>query len=203
EQRWPGVLQAELGSGIRIIEEALNGRTVATDSWLLPDRNGRAMLPPLLESHAPLDLVIIMLGTNDVGPSYHRTAAEVAFGCASLVWAVQKSQAGRGGGAPDILLIAPPHLGELSDFMGLFFRGGETASQGLAAAYEIVAKACGCHFLNAGQFVRASKVDGVHLDPSEHRALALEVRKVVAPILARSQDEHSPDHLGREPLRRG
>jgi lysophospholipase L1-like esterase len=64
EQRWPGVLQAELGSEVRVIEEALNGRTAATDSWVQPNRNGRAMLGPLLESHAPLDWVIVMLGTT-------------------------------------------------------------------------------------------------------------------------------------------
>jgi lysophospholipase L1-like esterase len=183
-QRWPGVLQRELGDGVRVIEEALSGRTAATDSWLLPDRNGRTLLAPLLESHAPLDLVIIMLGTNDLAPSYHRTAAEVAFGCASLIWTVQKSRAGPGGGAPECLLIAPPPLGKLSEFMGLFFQGGEGASQGLAQAYEVVARACGCHFLDSARFVRASEVDGVHLEPPEHRALALAVKKVVAPILA-------------------
>jgi lysophospholipase L1-like esterase len=108
------VLQHELGGGVRVVEEALSGRTAATDSWVLPDRNGRAMLGPLLESHAPLDWVILMLGTNDVGSSYRLSAAEVAFGCATLVWAVQKSQAGPGGGTPKILLIAPPVLGEVS-----------------------------------------------------------------------------------------
>jgi hypothetical protein len=69
--------------------------------------------------------------------------------------------------------------------MGLFFQGGEGASQGLAQAYEVVAKACGCHFLDAARFVRASEVDGVHLEPPEHCALALAVKNVVAPILAR------------------
>jgi lysophospholipase L1-like esterase len=94
EQRWPGVLQARLGNNYRVIEEGLDGQTVATDSWVLPNRNGRAMLAPLLESHAPLDWVIILLGTNDCGPSYRRSAGEIAFGCATLLWTVQKSFAG-------------------------------------------------------------------------------------------------------------
>ena len=140
EQRWPGVLQNELGSGVRVIEEALNGRTAATDSWVLPNRDGRAMLGPLLESHAPLDLVIMMLGTNDVGPTYCLSASEVAFGCATLVWTVQKSQAGPGGAAPEILLIAPPRLGELSGLMELFFKGAEDTSSGLARAYRLSPK---------------------------------------------------------------
>jgi lysophospholipase L1-like esterase len=65
EQRWPGILQAGLGNDYRIVEEGLGGRTVATESWAMPHRDGRAMLAPILESHAPLDWVIIMLGTND------------------------------------------------------------------------------------------------------------------------------------------
>jgi len=183
EQRWPGVLQNELGSGVRVIEEALNGRTAATDSWVLPNRDGRAMLGPLLESHAPLDWVILMLGTNDVGPTYRLTASEVAFGCATLVWTVQKSQAGPGGAAPEILLIAPPRLGELSGLMELFFKGAEATSSGLAHAYQTVAEACRCHFLDASSIVQASKLDGVHLDPAGQRALASEVKKVVTGIL--------------------
>jgi lysophospholipase L1-like esterase len=182
-QRWPGVLHHTLGGGVRVVEEALSGRTAATDSWVLPDRNGRAMLGPLLESHAPLDWVVVMLGTNDVGPSFRLSAAEVAFGCATLVWAVQKSQAGPGGGVPEVLLIAPPVLGEVSGLMGLFFAGGEAASRGLARAYATVAEACRCHFLDAARHVRASPVDGVHLDPEGHRALALAVKDIVAASL--------------------
>jgi lysophospholipase L1-like esterase len=183
EQRWPGVLQNELGSGVRVIEEALNGRTVATDSWVLPNRDGRAMLGPLLESHAPLDLVIIMLGTNDVGPTYRLSASEVAFGCATLVWAVQKSQVGPAGGTPEVLLIAPPSLGELSGLMELFYKGGEGTSSELARAYQTVAQACRCHFLDASKIVQTSKVDGVHLDPAGQRALASEVKNVITTVL--------------------
>jgi lysophospholipase L1-like esterase len=166
-----------------VVEEALSGRSTATDSWVLPDRNGRAMLGPLLESHAPLDWVILMLGTNDVGPSYRLSAAEVIFGCATLVWAVQKSQAGPGGGVSEILLIAPPVLGEVSGLMGLFLKGGEETSQGLALAYQTVADACRCRFLNAATHVWVSQVDGVHLDPDGHRALAPAVKNVIAASL--------------------
>jgi lysophospholipase L1-like esterase len=183
EQRWPGVMQHELGGGVRVIEEALSGRTAATDSWVLPDRNGRARLGPLLESYAPLDWVILMLGTNDVGPSYRLSANEVAFGCTTLSWAVQKSQAGPSGGIPEILLIAPPVLGEVSGLMGLFFKGGEETSRGLSQAYKTVADACRCQFLDAATYVRVSQVDGVHFDLDGHRALALEVKKVVAASL--------------------
>jgi lysophospholipase L1-like esterase len=127
--------------------------------------------------------VIIMLGTNDVGPTYRLSASEVAFGCATLVWTVMKSQAGPGGGGPEMLLIAPPKLGELSGLMELFFKGGEGTSSGLARAYQTVAEACRCHFLDASKIVQPSKVDGVHLDPAGQRALASEVKEVVTAIL--------------------
>ncbi|MGH8069713.1 MAG: SGNH/GDSL hydrolase family protein [Candidatus Entotheonellia bacterium] len=185
DQRWPGVLQGELGSGFRVIEEALNGRTTVTESWLLPNRSGRVMLGPLLESHAPIDLCILMLGTNDVGPSYHLTASEVAFGCLALIWTMQKSQAGPAGGAPEILLIAPPPLGEVSGLMELFYNGGEEASRALAKAYKTVADASGCHFLDASKYLEVSKIDGVHLDPPAHRTLAMEIKKMVTPMLAK------------------
>jgi hypothetical protein len=86
---------------------------------------------------------------------------------------------------PEILLVAPPPLRELSEFLGLFYKGGEGTSKELAPAYEVIAKACGCHFLDAARSICTSKVDGVHLDPPEHRTLALEVKKVEVPILAK------------------
>jgi hypothetical protein len=88
--------------------KGLSGRTVATDSWILPHRDSRSMLAPLLESHAPLDWVIIFLGTNDCGPTYRRDVGEIAFGCATLLWIVQKASAGPADGVPQMLLVSPP-----------------------------------------------------------------------------------------------
>jgi len=180
EQRWPGVLQATLGSSYRIIEEGLSGRTVATDSWILPHRDGRAMLSPLLESHAPLDWVIILLGTNDCGPTYHRDVGDIAFGCATLLWTVQKSYAGPGGAAPQMLLVSPPPFGKFSPFMELFFRGCESTGQGLAAAYATVAEACGARFLDASKILPPGPVDGVHPDAAGQRQLGVAIAKVLA-----------------------
>jgi lysophospholipase L1-like esterase len=180
EQRWPGVLQAALGSTYRVIEEGLSGRTVATDSWILPHRDGRSMLGPLLESHAPLDWVIILLGTNDCGPTYRRDVGEIAFGCATLLWTVQKSSAGPVGGVPQMLLVSPPPFGKFSPFMELFFRGGEATGRGLAAAYATVAEACGAHFLDAATVLPPGPVDGVHPDGDGQRQLGEAIAKVIA-----------------------
>jgi lysophospholipase L1-like esterase len=180
EQRWPGVLQGKLGSGFRVIEEGLSGRTVATESWILPNRDGRSMLAPILESHAPLDWVIILLGINDCGPTFHRDASEIAFGCATLLWIVQKASAGPNGGVPQMLLVAPPAFGKFSPFMELFYRGGEATGRELPAAYKTVAEACGASFLDASIVVPPGPVDGVHPDADGQRRLGEAIAKVIA-----------------------
>ena len=114
EDRWPRVLEAALQGRGRVIEEALNGRTIASDEPARPYRNGLSMFPPLLESHAPLDVVVIMLGTNDSAPCYGLTAGKIAINCTALVRAVNASLSGPGGTTPKIVLIAPPPLGSLN-----------------------------------------------------------------------------------------
>lgn len=174
------MLQVALGSDFRIIEEGLNGRTVATDSWILPNRDGRSMLGPLLDTHAPLDWVIILLGTNDCGPTFHRDAGEIAFGCVTLLWTVQKAAAGPAGGVPKMLLVSPPAFGKFSPFMELFFRGGEATSRALAPAYATVAAACGALFLDAASILPPGPIDGVHPDGEGQRTLGEAIAKVIA-----------------------
>jgi lysophospholipase L1-like esterase len=179
EQRWPGVLQARLGGDYRVIEEGLGGRTVATDSWVMPYRDGRAMLGPILESHAPLDWVIIMLGTADCAPTYRLNVGDIAFGITTMLWNIAKSAAGPRGAAPQILLVSPPHFGKLSPFMELFYRGAEETNRGLASAYATVAAACGAQFLDAAIVVPPSPSDGVHPDANGHRQLGETIAALV------------------------
>jgi lysophospholipase L1-like esterase len=184
DQRWPGVLQGELGGDVRVVEEALNGRTTIYDVPLLPHRSGREALDVVLESQAPVDVFAMMLGTNDVQPFLRATASDIAAGCLSLIWTVLKSQAGPGGQAPKVLLIAPPHLGEAAGLMRLFYPGGEETARQLAPAYRLVAEATGSRFLDAAAIVGASAADGVHLEPPEQRKLGLAVGQVVREMLA-------------------
>jgi lysophospholipase L1-like esterase len=107
--RWPGVVQATLGRGYRIIEERLSGRNGATESWVLPNRDGRAMLAPLLETHAPLDWVVLMLGTNDLAPSYTIRAQQIAFGCATPIWTCRNRSRGARAVRRGFFWCARPH----------------------------------------------------------------------------------------------
>jgi len=183
EDRWPRILEQALDGRARVIEEALNGRTVATDEPSHPNRNGLAMLPPLLETHAPLDIALIMLGTNDSAPSYGLTPGRIAMNLSALIRTLRSTLPGIGFAAPAIVLMAPPLLGTLSAEMALFYAGGQATSRGLAEAYRTTAKYFGCHFFDAGPVVQASAADGVHLDPPEQRKLALAVKEIVEPLL--------------------
>ncbi len=99
---------SELGDGYWVVEEGLSGRTTVWDDALSPHRNGRELLPPLLLTHEPLDLVIIMLGTNDLKHRIGVSAREIAEGAGMVVDVVAGSDCGPGGGAPQTLLVCPP-----------------------------------------------------------------------------------------------
>ena len=123
-----------------------------------------------------------MLGTNDIAPSYHLSPQQISFGCATLIWTVQKAFAGPGGGVPAILLVAPPVLGTLDGMMALFFVGAEQSSRQLAAQYEVVAASNGAKFLDASQLVSASAADGVHLDAGGQRVLGLAIAQAIKSV---------------------
>jgi len=180
--RWTGVLQRELGLDYHVIEEGLNGRTTVWDDPIEGYKNGREYLIPCLETHKPLDVVVILLGTNDLKHRFSLTAFDIAAGAGVLVDVVQKSQAGRENRAPEVLLIAPPPLGKLSDFTQMF-QGGVEKSKELGRFYKAVAEEKGCHFLDAGQILVSSEADGVHFDPEGHKALGQAVAQKVREIL--------------------
>jgi lysophospholipase L1-like esterase len=168
--RWPGVLARELGEGFRVIEEALNGRTTVRDDPVEEYKNGKDYLRPCLESHAPLDLVIIALGVNDLKARLFASASDAADGAGVLVKIAQQSGAGPDGSRPPVLLVAPPPVGVLTE-LALVFAGAEEKSREFSRQYRRVAKKYGCALLDAGEVVRASDRDGIHLEADEHRRL--------------------------------
>ena len=171
EVRWPGVCRAALGGEAWVVEEGLNGRTTCVDDPVEGrHKNGQRLLLPLLETHAPLDLVVVMLGTNDLKARLAMQAGDIADGAGTLVDIVRRSAAGVGGSAPAVLLVAPAPLAPLT-WLGEMFAGGPEKSQRLAVEFARVAAAFGVAFLDAGSVVASSAVDGIHLDADAHRRL--------------------------------
>ena len=183
DERWPGILRTELGTGWMVIEEGLGGRTTVNDDPVEGlERNGRTYLLPCLLTHLPIDVFVIMLGTVDLKARFNKTAWEIAAGVGALVTIAKSAAVGRSGGAPEILVICPPETRtDLKQFADLFTGAYEKSLQ-LARHYEAMARQLGVHFLNAGALVKSSTVDGFHLDPPEHtvlgRAVAAEIRRI-------------------------
>jgi lysophospholipase L1-like esterase len=184
EVRWPGVLRGELGGGVLVIEEGQNGRTTVWDDPVEGNKNGLAYLVPCLESHRPLDLVVLMLGTNDLKARFSVPPFDVGWSVRSLLVAVQRSGAGPGGKPPGTLLVAPPPLGKLGEFAELF-AGGAEKSRCLARHYREAAAAFGADYLDAGGVAAVSDADGVHLDAAAHEALGKAVAAKVREIRRR------------------
>ena len=196
-ERWPGVLRKELGEGHHVIEEGLNGRTTVWDDPIEGYKNGKKYLIPCLETHRPIDWVAIMLGTNDLKMRFSLSALDIARGAGVLVDIVQKSSAGPTGGAPEVLLMAPPSVGKLTEFAEMF-EGAEPKSRGFSEHYRRVAEEYGCHFLDTSEVVVSSDLDGIHFESSEHqklgRAVADHVRndeKATSPRLFASPERYS------------
>ena len=183
DERWPGVLRTELGEGYLVIEEGLNGRTTVWDDPIEIDKNGATYLRPCIQTHKPMDLVVIMLGTNDLKTRFSLPAYDIASGAGVLVDIVKKSDTGIGGEAPEVLLIAPPPAVELTGFAEMFEDAMEK-SGGFARHYRRVANEKGCHYLNAGDHVESSPLDGIHLELDTHATLGKAVSAKVREILS-------------------
>jgi lysophospholipase L1-like esterase len=180
--RWPGVLQATLGEDYRVIEEGLNGRTTNLDDIIEVHRNGSTYLMPCLESHRPIDLVTIMLGTNDLKRRFNRCASDIAQSAASLGVTVSQSQCGPDGGMPRVLLMAPPPLAKLTDYAEMF-EGGLEKSLKFGHFYGFFAEKYGFDFLDVGQAIKTSELDGIHFEADAHRALGIAVADKIKGIV--------------------
>ena len=182
-QRWPSVLQRELGADFEVIAEGLNGRTTVHDDPIEPYRSGADALPPCLMSHAPVDLVILALGCNDLKKRFSLSAFDIAEGAARLVFLARAYGEGPDGRPPKILLIAPPPVARLSAYAEMFEGSAET-SRLLGARYRAVAEREGVAFLDAGQVIRCSDLDGIHYEADQHELLGRAAAKAVRGALA-------------------
>lgn len=180
--RWTGVLARELGDGYRVIEEGLGGRTTNIDDPIEQYRDGRAQLRPCLESHQPFDLIVIMLGTNDLKARHNRSASDIAQSAVALGDIARLSGCGIAGAAPKVLIVAPPATAKLSTYDGMF-AGADVKSREFSRRYADFSAKRGFPFLDAGSVIRSSDLDGIHFEAPEHeklgRRMADEVRRII------------------------
>jgi lysophospholipase L1-like esterase len=182
DARWTGVMRRDLGEGHHVVEEGLNGRTTVFDDPIEPNRRGSDYLAPCLRSHAPLDIVIIALGCNDLKSRFHVSPTDIALGAERLVTMARAEKVGPGGAAPKVLLVAPPPLAKLTA-LGPMFEGGTEKSRLLGGCYRIIAERQGIGFVDAGQFIQASPLDGIHLEADQHAALGHVLAEAVRMLL--------------------
>jgi len=176
DTRYTGILAKLLGSDYRIIEEGLNSRTSSFDDPFEPYKNGMDCLVPCLDSHKPLDLTILMLGSNDMkvyfSPSVEKIAGSLAKVCQTILMVSE---------AP-VLLVSPIYLGDNmadSDFAASFPPSSIAISHELGGALEEVAKQLDIPFLDAAKVTLPSKEDSLHLTKEGHQALAKKVKEIL------------------------
>jgi len=180
--RWPCVAAATLGPDWTLVEEGLGGRTTVHDDPIEGVyKNGRTYLQPCLESHWPLDAVVIMLGTNDLKYKFSLQASDIAAGVGALL-AMINTLVPPWTKAPKLLLVCPPPA-FAAGWLANVFNGADAKARAMAPLYKICADKFGAAFFDAGTVAKCSPIDGVHLDEAGQqaigRAVAAEVKRLV------------------------
>lgn len=185
ESRWPHVLEQQFNGSIEVIEEALCGRTTCYDDLTSIDvRNGAKVLPTILGSHQPLDLVIIQLGTNDMKSFVAGSAMAATLGMKRLIEIVRSYPYVQEQGKPEIIMVSPPHLVETIDPSGReLFNGAMAESKKLPVFYSDLADEMECAFFDAASVAVASPIDGVHLNENNTKAIGKGLVPLVHVIL--------------------
>ena len=194
DARWPMVLKKLLGDSVTVIEEGQNGRTIATEDPAEGEKNGLYYIGPCLESHQPLDLLILMLGLNDCKRKFSYSAMDIAGEMQIFLEKVQSFNHFRCNGRFQILLISPPHISEaigrswLGDSFG--YQNARKLSMELSSWYQQLAEMYHCFFLDAADYVTASEKDGCHLDAEAQQKLGQTVKDYLTThqILSRSKN---------------
>ena len=183
--RWTCRLAALLGDDYHVVEEGCNGRTTVFDDPIEGWKNGLGYLKPCLNSHKPVDIVVMMLGPTDLKETFHASPEQSAEGAVALVETIQTFTREKQGFEPKIVLVCPPEIGEgitESPFYGSFYENAIERSRQLPAHYRHIAERYGCIFVNAADYIRPSKEDSLHLDPQAHAKLAEVLAEAVIQI---------------------
>ena len=179
--RWPEVMGMALGRDV--VVEGHPGRTTVHDDPIEgAHKNGLTVLPALLESHRPLSLVVVMLGTNDCKARFSLRGWDIAAGAGRLAQVVLASTAGPRGRPPLAMLVAPVPVEE-AGVLAETFQGGRARSRAIAPALEAEAARLGCAFLDAGRHAAVDPTDGVHLTEGGHATLGRAMVEAVGALL--------------------
>ncbi len=182
--RWPGILQELLGPDYYVIEEGLGGRTTDLDHYnpSKPARNGLAYFKACLESHSPLDVVIIMLGTNDFKTVYGRSAAETAAALKQYVDLINETY---GANPPRVVLVSPPYMDDAAPAFessmpqpGIYDEGSVRKTHELAGHIQELSQRLNVEFLDAGPITSVGD-DGCHIDADSHKKLGLALARLI------------------------
>ena len=176
-----------LGPAYEVVEEGLNGRTTDVDYVDRPHCNGRSYFPAALMSHHPLDVVVVMLGSNDLKACFERTAATIADALHGYVDDVATYVTDRAGAVPAVLLLSPIHADDrVLDFVDAAGNSidarGVAESRSLGAEIRRVAAERGVLFADAASVAHAGG-DGLHLTVDSHPRLAALVAGLVQDIV--------------------
>lgn len=186
-ERWTGVLQDRLGNGYYVIEEGLGGRTTDLDHYdpNKPSRNGLVYFKACIDSHMPLDVIIIMLGTNDLKTMYHRTAEDVARTLRQYPEYVKTYCENRKLKMPRIILASPAYMDEHAPKFyesmpkpGIYDEVSAQKSRGFAGPIKRIADETGCYFFDAATVTKTGE-DGCHFDATSHKVLGDALAKLV------------------------
>ncbi len=182
--RWTGVARAALGEGWNLVEEGLPGRTAQfADPVMDGLMDGMPALRIALQSHGPLDVLTIMLGTNDVKTRFGASAETVMGGVAALLDLALGTEMQTRHDGFKVLLICPPPVVE-TGILKAQFLGGTEKSIALSGLYAALAQSRNIGFLDAGQVIAPSPVDGVHFEAAAHGALGHAVAGALRGLIA-------------------
>lgn len=185
DQRWGGVLRHALGSAYWVNEEGLNGRTtVHPDPVDGEYKNGYATLEAILHTHKPIDLLVFLLGTNDLKARFTVSPQEIAMSMGRLVKLAKRTETGLDGQSPRILLMAPAKLAPLEGtiYETIFGSQAQAKSYELGKYYREQAQLLDVDFIDVSEHVVSSTVDGIHWELSEHSKLGFVVAKSIQTI---------------------
>ncbi|CCX87978.1 lysophospholipase L1 and related esterases [Clostridium sp. CAG:590] len=188
--RWTSLLDRRVRkSGYRVVEEGLCGRTTVFEDAVRQGRKGLSWLPVLLEAHSPIDIVVLMLGTNDCKTLYHADAETIADGMESLVEVVRTFDP-----KIEIVVVSPIALGEGVGAEGYdpeFNENSVWVSRGLPETYRQVAKKWNSHFLAASDYAEPSVTDREHMDVEGHYHFAKGIGDLIEKIIRKQEQNRN------------